>query len=59
MGVTRGRQVGEANVFPPALRLAKPRPVDAFVDGLAPLKSTLDRKAKEAGADDGTRGEDE
>jgi len=47
------------HLFPPALRLAKPRPVDAFVDGLAPLKSTLDRKAKEAGADDGTRGEDE
>jgi hypothetical protein len=33
---------------------------DAFIDGLAPLKTALDRKAKEAGpGDDSSAAEDE
>ena len=48
------------HLFPPALRLARPVASDAFVDDLASLKATLDKKAKEpARGDDGGRGEEE
>ena len=48
------------HLFPPALRLARPVAIDAFVDALAPLKATLDRKAKEPGrGDEGGRGDEE
>jgi hypothetical protein len=62
--VQRSDQFGDelymSHLFPPAVRLARPVAVDAFVDGLAPLQATLDRKAKEpARGDEGTRGDDE
>jgi MFS family permease len=48
------------HLFPPALRVARPVPADAFVDGLASLKATLDKKAKEpARGDEGSRGDEE
>ena len=42
-----GDEIYMSHLFPPALRLARPVAVDAFIDGLAPLKATLDRKASE------------
>ncbi|HWH84011.1 MAG TPA: FHA domain-containing protein, partial [Burkholderiaceae bacterium] len=49
--VQRSDQFGDelymSHLFPPALRLAKPVPTATFVDSLAALKGTLDRKAKE------------
>ena len=52
----RGDQFGEelymSHLFPPALRLARPVSVDAFVGGLAPLRAVLDKKAKEPARDD-------
>jgi MFS family permease len=49
--VQRSDQLGEelymTHLFPPALRLARPVSVDAFVDGLATLRPVLDKKAKE------------
>ena len=47
------------HLFPPALRVAKPIPTDAFINGLAPLKASLDKKAKEPGRGDEVRGEDD
>ena len=62
--VQRSDQFGDelymSHLFPPALRLAKPVPTDAFVDGLAPLQATLDKKAKEpARGDEAGRADDE
>jgi len=49
-----------SHLFPPALRLAKPISTDAFVDGLAPLKATLDKKAREpARGEEAVRDDDE
>ncbi len=42
-----GEELYMSHLFPPALRLAKPMAVDAFVDGLVPLQAVLDKKAKE------------
>jgi hypothetical protein len=47
------------HLFPPALRVAKPVTTDALIDGLAPLKATLDKKAREPGRGDDTRGEED
>ncbi len=41
------------HLFPPALRLAKPVPVDRFVEGLAPIQAILDKRAKEQTGPDG------
>lgn len=62
--VQRSDQLGEElymnHLFPPALRIAKPISSDAFVDGLATLKATLDKKAREpARGDEGGRTDDE
>jgi hypothetical protein len=55
-----GEELYMNHLFPPALRLARPMPADAFVDGLTPLKAVLDKKAKEPGrGDDGGPGEEE
>ena len=55
--VQRNDQFGDElymnHLFPPALRLARPVTTDAFIGGLAPLKATLDKKAK-----DTSQGED-
>jgi hypothetical protein len=42
-----GDELYMSHLFPPALRLARPVTVDTFIDGLAPLQATLDRKARE------------
>ncbi|MEO7150254.1 MAG: FHA domain-containing protein [Burkholderiaceae bacterium] len=42
-----GEELYMSHLFPPALRLARPVPVDAFVNGLLPLQAELDKKAKE------------
>ncbi|MES2101646.1 MAG: hypothetical protein V4569_17610, partial [Pseudomonadota bacterium] len=62
--VQRSDQLGEElymnHLFPPALRIARPISSDAFVDGLATLKATLDKKAREpARGDEGGRADDE
>ena len=62
--VQRSDQFGEelymSHLFPPALRLAKPISADTFIDGLAPLKAALDKKAKEpARGDEAARTDDE
>ena len=49
-----GDELYMSHLFPPALRLARPVTVDTFIDGLAPLKATLDRQALEPGHGDGT-----
>lgn len=50
-----GEELYMNHLFPPALRLARPKPVDALVDGLAPMQAVLDRQAKEkeGGGDEG------
>jgi hypothetical protein len=61
--VQRSDQFGEElymnHLFPPAMRLAQPVANNTFIDELATLKTTLDKKAKEtSGADEaGGRGE--
>ena len=47
-----GDELYMSHLFPPALRLARPVAVDTFIDGLAPLKATLDRRAREPGHGD-------
>ncbi|MDE2298268.1 MAG: FHA domain-containing protein [Burkholderiales bacterium] len=47
-----GDELYMSHLFPPALRLARPVAVDTFIDGLAPLKATLDRQAREPGHGD-------
>lgn len=47
------------HLFPPALRVAKPITTDALIDGLAPLKATLDTKAREPGRGDDAHGEED
>jgi hypothetical protein len=50
------------HLFMPQLRVAKPKSVDDFVQGLAPMQAILDRKAKEqTGGDSDARadGDDE
>jgi len=62
--VQRSDQFGDelymSHLFPPALRLARPVSTDAFIDGLATLQATLDKKAREpARGEDAPRGDDE
>lgn len=62
--VQRSDQFGDelymSHLFPPALRVAKPISTDAFVDGLATLKATLDKKTREpARGDEAARGDEE
>ncbi|HEY4068949.1 MAG TPA: FHA domain-containing protein [Burkholderiaceae bacterium] len=54
-----GDELYMSHLFPPALRVAKPISTDALVNSLAPLKATLDRKAKEAGSDESMHGEED
>ena len=42
-----GEELYMSHLFPPALRLARPVPLDGFVQGIAPLQAVLDKKAKE------------
>jgi len=55
-----GEELYMSHLFPPALRVARPVTTDAFIGGLAPLRATLDKKAKEpAGGDEAVRTEEE
>jgi len=42
-----GEELYMNHLFPPQLRVARTKPVDRFVEGLAPMQAILDRKAKE------------
>ncbi len=54
-----GEELYMNHLFPPLLRLARPVPVDRFVDNLAPLQAILDAQAKDkSGTDDDTSGRD-
>ena len=48
-----GEELYMNHLFPPALRLARPVPVERFVEGLAPMQAILDKKAKEQSGSDG------
>ena len=48
-----------ATLPPPALRLASPKPVDEFVDGLQALEAPLKRQAKKRNEQEGNSGDDE
>ena len=49
-----GEELYMNHLFPPQLRVARPVPVDRFVQGLAPMQAILDRKAaKEPASGDG------
>ena len=55
-----GEELYMNHLFPPQLRLAKAKPVDSLIDGLAPMQGILDRKARErSGGDDDSRGGDD
>ncbi len=48
-----GEELYMNHLFPPQLRVARPKPLDGFIDGLAPMQSILDRKAREQTGGDG------
>jgi FHA domain len=53
-----GEELYMNHLFPPQLRVARPKPVDGFIEGLAPMQAILDRKAKEqTGNDSDSRSE--
>ena len=55
-----GEELYMNHLFPPQLRLAKPKSVDRFVNGLAPMQAMLDKKAKEQSSGEGdARGGDD
>jgi hypothetical protein len=47
-----GDELYMSHLFPPVLRIARPISSDQFIDGLAPLKAALDKKAKEPAVGD-------
>ncbi len=47
-----GEELYMNHLFPPQMRIAKPVPVDRFVQGLGPMQAILDRKAKEPASGD-------
>ena len=55
-----GEELYMNHLFPPQLRLARPRSVDRFVDGMAPMQAILDRQAREqSGGDNDVHGGDD
>ena len=55
-----GEELYMNHLFPPQLRVARPKAVDGFIDSLAPMQAILDRKAKEqTGGDGDVRGGDD
>ena len=56
-----GEELYMNHLFPPQLRLARPKSVDRFVEGIAPMQAILDRKAREqsGGGDDAHGGDDD
>ena len=51
-----GEELYMSHLFPPALRLAPAIPTDRFIEGLAPLREALDKKAKEPPSAEGFGG---
>ncbi|MBV9889368.1 MAG: FHA domain-containing protein [Rhizobacter sp.] len=56
-----GEELYMNHLFPPQLRIARPKSVDRFVGGLAPMQAILDKQAKERGGGEGedARGDDD
>ena len=55
-----GEELYMNHLFPPQLRFAKPKSVDRFVGGLAPMQAILDKSAKEQSfGDSDSRGGDD
>jgi hypothetical protein len=55
-----GEELYMNHLFPPQLRVAGTKPVDGFIEGLAPMQAILDKKAKEqGGGGDASGGEDD
>ena len=55
-----GEELYMNHLFPPQLRLARPKSVDGFIAGLAPMQAILDKQAKERGSGEGDdRGDDD
>ena len=54
-----GEELYMNHLFAPQLRLARPVPVESFIDKLAPMQAILDQKAKEQGGDSGLGDDDE
>lgn len=54
-----GENLYMSHLFPPVLRLARPVPVDTFIDGLKPLQAVLDKKAKEPASGESNGASDE
>jgi hypothetical protein len=55
-----GEELYMYHLFPPQLRVARPKPLETFVDELAPMQAVLDKKAKEQKSGDGDeRGDDD
>ena len=54
-----GEELYMNHLFVPQLRLARPVPVESFIDKLAPMQAILDQKAKEQGGDSGLGDDDE
>jgi hypothetical protein len=54
-----GEQLYLGHFFPPAFLLARPVEVEGFVNGLQPLQTVLNKKAKESPSGDSTGGSDE
>jgi len=53
-----GDELYMTHLYPPGMRLVRPVPADRFIDGLAPLHATLDKKAREPATSDTFGGED-
>jgi hypothetical protein len=47
-----GDELYMSHLYPPGLRLARPVPADRFIEGLAPMQATLDKKAREPSTSD-------
>jgi hypothetical protein len=54
-----GEELYMNHLFAPQFRLAKPVPVDSFIDKLAPMQAILDKKAKEQSGSDDARGDED
>ena len=54
-----GEELYMNHLFPPALRVARPVPVDTFIDKLAPMQAILDKKAREPAGTDNARSDDD
>jgi hypothetical protein len=54
-----GEELYMYHLFPPQLRVARPKPLENFVNELEPMQAILDRKAKEEKSGDGDGRDDD